>query len=104
MNFPPRFFLIGACMQLELRDYDTPDSVILGDGNVDLSDATSCEEKKESTTYDATDQSNRSNKGIERHTMGNDSTANTISEMRGVYCKSTIPPNAVCMAIPRKCL
>lgn len=26
------------------------------------------------------------------------------SEMRGVHCTSTLPPNAVCVAVPRKCL
>jgi len=26
------------------------------------------------------------------------------SEMRGVFCKSTLAPNTVCMAVPRKCL
>eukprot|EP00957_Ditylum_brightwellii_P134672 10266875-Ditylum_brightwellii.AAC.1 len=54
------------------------------------------EEKKEPTKSNGIDSSENSQKTGEN---GDES-----SEMRGVHARCTIPPNTVCVAVPRKCL
>jgi hypothetical protein len=85
---------ISFAEKLELREYDgeglaaQESGIKSGSTVVDSVMDTFGEEKKESTTYVNAVTDDR----------------NTISEMRGVYCKSTILPNTTCLAVPRKCL
>ncbi len=80
--------------KLELREYDgegfaaQESGIKSGSPVADSAMDTFGEEKKESTTYD----SSITDGGVK------------ITEMRGVYCKSTILPNTTCLAVPRKCL
>jgi len=88
---------------LELREYETNDGVSAEeeDGSsvsamqTDNIDDTA-EEKKEPTKSNGIDSSDNSQKTGEN---GDES-----SEMRGVHARCTIPPNTVCVAVPRKCL
>mmetsp|Transcript_7782 Transcript_7782/g.11167 ORF Transcript_7782/g.11167 Transcript_7782/m.11167 type:complete len:635 (+) Transcript_7782:53-1957(+) len=65
---------------LELREYNTSKSF----SSLNSTDQVDEEEKKEPTK-----------EGVE---------AQEESEMRGVHAKTHIPPNTVCMIVPRKCL
>lgn len=74
---------------LELRAYDDD----VSKHNTVHSDNDSCEEKKEIVKEDgASSNSSDENKTPE------------ASEMRGVHACFTIPPNTVCVAVPRSCL
>ncbi|KAG7338099.1 rubisco LSMT substrate-binding domain containing protein [Nitzschia inconspicua] len=61
---------------LELREYDSPK----------VQENDEAEEKKEQVTFSC-------------HEQGEEE-----SEMRGVHARTHLPPNSVCMAIPRRCL
>lgn len=79
-------------IQLELREYDCPgvkesDEILGRNENVD-------EEKKEA--------SGTQQLGRVREECGNDSSDE--SEMRGVHACTHIPPNTICVTIPRRCL
>ena len=83
-------------LKLELREYDAPETMQEGEDNSKQSAHNDnsvtdsfCEEKKESATYDV---------------ASDDSSNIKLSEMRGVYSKTNIPPHTVCLAVPRKCL
>ena len=81
-----------------MREYDSSEatSAALRDKQYDYDggDADAAEEKKDA----------KSNLDTDRD--GNDEHGRSAeeSEMRGVHCTSTLPPNSVCVAVPRRCL
>lgn len=77
--------------QLELREYDCP--VVEKKVGVVVEKGEG-EEKKETTTQCGDDDDLDENR----------STVLLESEMRGVHARSHIPPNTICMSIPRRCL
>ena len=85
-----------------MREYDSSDatSAALRDKQYDGGDADAAEEKKDakSTLTAGGDDDDEDGCAMRRRRDEEE------SEMRGVHCTSTLPPNAVCVAVPRKCL
>jgi len=77
---------------LELREYDESPSI----NNTKAQENDEAEEKKEQQM--PIDNNNSFQQG------GHVPDDNGDSEMRGVHARSHMPPNTVCVAIPRKCL
>ncbi len=83
--------------QLELREYDSPRA----------QEEDEAEEKKEQTASSSTmDGHHRgSNYGGGGHyQQHSNSEEGEESEMRGVHARTYLPPNTICMAVPRRCL
>lgn len=79
---------------LELRQYDSPSSSSGGVDGGDYDDEN--EEKKDGTPDDAMPDGDGDAEG----TRGDDGSG----EMRGVHARTAIPPQTVCVSIPRSCL
>ena len=79
---------------------DTHDGDNIHIGHKSTLDYDSAEEKKEPTTtmLGDDDDDNGSN------SKDKSSSDSSDAEMRGVHAKVTIPPNSICVSIPRKCL
>lgn len=80
-------------LQLELREYDEPPSV--SHERVQAEDE--AEEKKEQPMTSDNNNTSFQQGGHVPDDKGD-------SEMRGVHARTHLPPNTVCVAIPRKCL
>jgi len=84
-------------MQLELREYDVKDVCSDEERHSGSNDKEIAEEKKEPPSSKQSSSSSLK-KGHSRTDDDED------CEMRGVHAKVDIPPNQICVSIPRKCL
>lgn len=93
---------------LELRSYDDNVNNVKHSRNDDECSQGDSEEKKEMPPPPKTTSSTSSNpmksSSSSSPSSSTDKQSNHESEMRGVHAKVDIPPNTICVSIPKKCL